>query len=241
MNPKNLIRDADKVQANLVELDDGRLVTKAGCRIYIPVRFLERGLAFIGIDTSIVGIYAMTVEDKFYAVSLINAMIPIDPSSTLKVVIDGDEYYEFTFDAGSTVIKSVNLVQQDTLTYSIYSEIYAKGRVPWYITYDLIGRVFETAKKHADANLGEYPEIMDLIASIISRDENDRVKYYRQSIVSYDELATKPPAYIPLRSVVYAATNTLNKLAGSYARDGLVSALVSPTTRTERIEALLRR
>ena len=43
-----------------------------------------------------------------------------------------------------------------------------------------------------------------------------------------------------MRSVIYAATNTLNKIAGSYMETGVVSALVSPSDREERIEILLK-
>lgn len=240
MNPQKLTRDASKVQAYLRELPDGRVVTTKGCKIVIPARFAERGLATIGIETYIVGIYAMTVEDQFYAVSTINAMIRIEPSSTMKIMVEDDEYYEFTFDPGSTVMSSVHLVKTDTLVYRIYDELISKGRVPWYLSYLDMGRLFETAKYHAGANIGQNHEVDELIVSLIARDAKNRHRYYRAAIKSMDELARNPPAFIPLRSVIYGATNTTNKLAGSYFSEGLVSALVSPAERTERIEGLLR-
>lgn len=241
MNPKHLRRDAAKVQACLKELPDGRLVTTKLTRIYIPARFAERGLAEIGIETHIVGIYAISVEDTFYGISMVNAMMRIEPTSTMKVVIDEEEYYQFTFEPGSTVLPSVHLVKMDTLVYKIYDEIIAKGRVPWYLGYTELGKLFDTARKHAGANIGSNHGVTELIVSMISRDAKDRTKYYRQTIQSLDEMAKRPPAFIPMRSVTYAATNTTNKLAGSYFNEGLVSALVSPSERTERIEELLRR
>jgi hypothetical protein len=60
-------------------------------------------------------------------------------------------------------------------------------------------------------------------------------------VQSIDDIVKKPPVYIPLRSVTYTATNTTNKLAGSYFQEGLVSALVSPSERKERIESILLR
>jgi hypothetical protein len=241
MDPKKLVHNPEKVHAYLKELDDNRLVTTKGCKIYIPTRFAERNLASIGIETHIVGIAAVVVEDSYYGVLLVNAMTRIEPTSTLKVMVGDDEYFEFTFEAGSTVIASTQLVKTDTLTFRIYDEIIAKGRAPWYMGYTELGHLFDTAKYHAGANIGTNHEVTELIVSMIARDPEDRTKYYRQTVKSKDDLKKRPPAIIPLRSVQYSATNTVNKLAGSYWNDALVSALVSPAGRTERIEELLRR
>lgn len=238
MDHRQYIHDGAKAQSYLREVEGDRLVTTRGCKIVIPVRFAERGLAYVGIDTRIVGIFAIIVEDHYYGVSLANAMMRITPSSTNKVMYDEDEYYEFTFDPGATVCPSLQLVKIDTLVYNIYDEILAKGRVPWYLSYEMMGKLFDTAKEHAGANIGQQQEVTELMVSIIARDEEDRTKYYRQVVASNPN---KLPAFIPLRSVAYAATNTLNKVAGSYARDGLISALVTPTERVERLEDLLRR
>jgi hypothetical protein len=241
MDYRKYVRDAAKVHSVLRELDGDRLVTTKGCKIVVPVRFAERGLAYVGIETSIVGIFAIIVEDQYYAVSIANAMMRITPSSTTKVMYDDDEYYEFTFDPGATICPSLQLVKIDTLVYSIYDEILSKGRAPWYLGYKELGQLFDTAQEHAGANVGQQQEVTELMVSLVARDPEDRTKYYRQVIQSDQDLVNKKPAIIPLRSVAYAATNTLNKLAGSYARDGLVSALATPTARVERLEDLLRK
>jgi hypothetical protein len=241
MNPKKLIRDPKRVQACLKELPDHRLVALKPVKIYVPARFNERNLATIGTEVYIVGIYGIVVEDQYYGSSTVNAMMRIEPSSIMRIQVDGEEYFEFSFDAGATVISSTLLVKQDTLVYRIYDEIFAKGRVPWYMSLLQLGRLFETAKKHAGANLGQNQEVTELIASIIARDESDRHLQYRSTIKSMDDLQRRPPVYIPMRSVQYAANNTLNKLAGSYFGEAVVSALVTPSDRTERIESLLRK
>lgn len=241
MDIRKLVRDAPKVHAALKELPDESLVTTKGCKIYVPARFAERGLASIGIETHIVGIYAIVVEDKYYGVSMVNAMVRINPTAITTVKVGEDEYYEFYFEPGSKVIPSVQLVKTDTLVFKIYDEIIAKGRVPWYLEYFDLAKIFDSAKYHAGANVGENREVTELIISMIGRDPKDRTKYYRQSIKSMDDVKKNPPAFIPLRSVQYNATNTTTKLMGSYFSDGLVSALVNPSEREERIEELLRR
>lgn len=240
MDISQLIRDADKVKEVLCELPNGALVCKKQVKIIIPTRFEDRGLAEVGLNTYIVGIYAMVVEDKYYAVSLVNTMIAITPSSTLKIKIKGVEYYEFTFDPGQIVMPRTNLVKNDILVYKIYDEIVSKGKVPWYLSYEELGHIFDTALSHGGANIGTDSEVTELIISIISRNKEDRTQYYRSIINSLEELKTNPPVFISLKSVPYAATNTTNKLAGSYWNDGVVSSLVSPSDRTERIESILR-
>lgn len=131
-------------------------------------------------------------------------------------------------------------MKTDTLVFRIYDEFIAKGRVPWYMGYDELGKLFDTAKTFAGANIGQNHEVTELLVSMIARDPEDRTKYYRQTVKSLGDLVSRPPSIIPLRSVQYSATNTVNKLAGSYWNDALTSALVSPGERTERIEALLR-
>jgi hypothetical protein len=253
MDHRHYIHDPDRVKSYLREVSGGRVATDEGqstevnnarlvaakpVKIVIPARFAERELAYVGIDTRIVGIFAMIVDDQYYGVSLANAMMRITPSSTSKVMYDEDEYYEFSFDAGATVCPQLDLVKIDTLVYNIYDEIISKGRVPWYLSYEQLGMLFDTAKEHAGANIGQQQEVTELMVSIIARDAEDRTKYYRQVIAQDPQ---KKPVFIPLRSVAYAATNTLNKLAGSYAKDGMISALVTPTERVERLEELLRR
>lgn len=240
MNVKNLIRDSSKVHEALQELKDGKVVASQECKIYIPTRFSKRGLAETGVENHITGICAIVVEDKYYAVMNVCAMIRIEPTQILKVKVDGVEYFEFIFAKGSTVIVTTDLVKIDTLVYRIYDELISKGNIPWYMSYDDLGKIFDTAKKHAGAGIGQNSEVTELIVSMISRDAEDKTKYYRSTVKDQKYVKTNPPAFIPLRSVIYAATNTTNKLAGSYFATSVVSALVSPASRSERIELLLR-
>jgi hypothetical protein len=240
MDIKTLVRDSAKVFSALQELDDNSVIAKQECSIYIPARFAERSLAELGVENYITGICAIVV-DGFYAVMNVCAMIKIEPSRTFKIKIKGDDYYEFQFDKGNKVIVTTELVKLDTLVYRIYDEIISKGRVPWYLDYNDLGKIFDTAKLHAGANIGQNSEVTELIVSLIARDRKDKTIYYRTAINSIDDVKRNPPAYIPLKSVIFAATNTTNKLAGSYFATSTVSALVSPASRTERIEHILRR
>lgn len=236
----SLKRDANKVMSDLVTREDNSVVTKKGCNIYFPVRFTERFLAEVGVDNICIGLFAITLDDQYYSLLSVNAMLGLAPSSVNKTMHAGMEYYELVFDPGSVVIESLDLVQNDVVLYRLYDELFSKGKIPWYVGYEDLGNLYDTAKRFAGANVGDNPEVIQLLTSIVSRNKENRVEYYRTTINSREDLNKNPPTYIPLRSVFYAATNTTNKLAGSYFSDGVISALLTPSDRVETIESILR-
>lgn len=241
MDVSKLQRNPDLVRSYFKLLPDRSLITTKGCKITIPVHYAERGLAEIGIKTYSIGIFAFIVEDKYYSVWEINAMTQLMPTSTVKTTINNDEYYEFYFEPGSVVLKSIDLVKTDTLTFKVFDEMFSKGRIPWFMDHDDMGKIFDTAEKHAGARVGRNREITELMVSLIARDPEDRHQYYRSVLGSLLELRKKKPAYIALRDVSYSATNTTNKLGGSYFEQGVVSALNTPSESVEAVEDLLRR
>lgn len=240
MDINKLVRDASRVHDCLHETPEGMLIAKKPVKIYIPARFNERLLASVGSDTYIVGIYAIVTPEGFYGVSLVNARIKIQPTAITTINIQGESYYEFSFDAGAVITEHTSLVKDDKVLFRIYDEFMSKGRIPWYVSYIDLGRIFSTAKKHAGAKgIGEEQEVIELIASMLARDKKDRTIYFRQTLKTMGDLKIKQPTFISLRSVQYSATNTTDKMVGSYWTEGLTSALVNPSKRQERIEGLL--
>lgn len=241
MDPTRLTRDASKVHAALRTTADKAVVALKPVKIYIPERYLEKNLASVGAITSIVGIFAITVDDKYYGVSTTNAMLQITPSATATVKLDGETYLEFSFEAGSTVFKTVDLLRNDVLVYYIFDMFIAKGRIPWYLNYYDVLELFSTADRFAGVRLGPSHAILEMIASAIARDPSDRTKFYRHTVKTNDEVLKRPPAIVALRSIGLGATNTTARLMGAYWNEGLTSALVNPSDRVENIEELLRR
>lgn len=242
MDTSRLVRNADAIKANIVETPDGRLVVKKACNLYTPARYVEKGLAHVGNETYVVGIYGLVIpETGEYATNLTNAMMGIDPSWSNVVTIDGVDYIEFHFEPGATLCTNVQLVKNDILVYTIYNEIIAKGNIPWYMNYLDMGRLFDSALYHGGLNLRASPATLQMIAAVISRDNDDRTKYYRQTVSSLEQAETKRPAFIPFRNIAYGATNTAAKLIGAFFEEGMISAAVNPSNRLEKVEALLRR
>ena len=234
-------RSPEKVRAALKEQPDNSVVTSKPLKIYVPKRFMEKQLAQVAAEIYIVGIFAMVVDDTYYGVSTVNAMMRIKPTSIATGKFVHESYLEFQFDPGSVVIANTLLIKNDVLVYKIFDEIVAKGHTPWYVGYEDLAKLFASAEKHAGVKLKNSHAILEMFAAAVARDSVERSNYFRHVVKDQFDYVNKPPTIIPLRSVSYGTTNTTAKLLGSYWDDGLTSALVNPSTKTERIEELLRR
>ena len=239
MDISNLRRDSAQIHAALIENKD-TLVALKPVKIYVPETYIGSPLGSIEDVTRIVGIWGMTVEDKYYAVSRACATMQIAPSATNVVNIGAIKYMEFIFEAGDTVISNLNLVRTGTLVYRIYNEIIAKGKIPWYLDYTDLCYLFDTSKSHGNANLKANSAILELIASAMARQAGDKTKYFRNDPAIVDDINASKPVLIPLRYVALQASNTVSRLLGSYFQEGVTSALITPTETVESIETLLR-
>jgi hypothetical protein len=240
MNSSQFIRDKDKVYAALHVTDNNEMVAKKSLKVYIPARFIQSEMAKFESENTFVGICAFVVDDKYYAVSCVTAVMRTEPTAINDVIIDDVEYVEMAYDPGSRVIANVNLVKIDNLIYKIYDEFISKGRVPWYMGYEDLGKLLENSHYYSGVKVGNNPQILEMIAATICRSPSDVKKYYRQGIESKEENVTNPPVVIPLRAVSYGATNAIAKLMGPYFDENVTSTLVSPGQRVERVERLLR-
>jgi len=236
----SLVRDPQTVLANLVENKSGQVLTKVPCKIQVPARFATVGLGQIGIDVFTYGCFPIILETGEYSVCNVNALVSLNPYKVLTINIDDVDYNEFHFEAGQVVINTTDLVKKDTLLYFVFDEFIFKGKVPWYVEYEDLGKLFDTSQLHAGSNIGQRLEVIELIASMISRPKNDRSKYIRLSATKYADLSIDKVSYVPLNSVFYSVNTTINKLTGNYFSDGVTSALVTSTHEVQKIESILR-
>lgn len=233
-------RNPAAIQSYLQETKSGSVITKRDCIIQFPKRLVDRDLAEIGSETYVFGIFAIIIGNE-YAISTIPSMIRTNPSRIDEREIKGDFYYNFYYEGGDVIIENINLIRKDTLIYNLTEEFFLKGNIPWYIGYEDLGRIYDKAKEFADSNVAQNYATMEAMAACISRAPHDRSVQYRHFIKSKKDIDSNNPTYIGLYgNVFYAAPGTVNKLAGSYFQDAVVSALVQPSTKSSHVETLLR-
>lgn len=231
---KELKRDPAYVLSNLVTTKSGKIVTKKDIKLQVPVHFEAKKLVDIGLRNYAIGYFVVIMDDKYSVMSMAAKVELSSKAMITKEKINNVEYYNFFFNAGSVFIETNKVFREATIMYNIVDELLMQGKIPWYYDYDDVGQLLCTAKEYASSNLMPIDEIGEIIASIITRDKKDRTVYYRLS-----EQKEKPD-YVALTSVFYSATNTVNKLCGNHFSEGVVSALVNPTTEVENVEKILR-
>lgn len=234
-----LKRNAARELEHLHRQENGCTVTDVPIKIHVPVRFQNKNLAILGSEVFIVGFYAIIANDEYYGVDNTIAMMQIRPSSTKKITVRGTDYFEFSFEPGDVVFVNNHLVVNDTLTYYLYDELVAKGNIPWFMNYYDMAKMFDTAKLHADVNLGSRA-ILELIISTTARDKDDLTRLYRHILNKHDDVVLNPPKVIPFRSVVWNTSDTTSRLNGAYFPDAINTAVVNPSESVELIEEILR-
>lgn len=241
MDVTRLVRDPDKVRTNLLEAKDDSLVTKVPCKVLIPARFVERGLAALEPEVYTVAIFALVMEDKYYATFCATAPMRLTPNEVNNVDIDGVPYIEMQFVKGAVITPNRNLVIRNEIVYFIYNELVAKGNVPWYLSDEDLALLYENAPIFAGVSVGANHAVWEMIVAQILRMPNDKTMYYRHGISTPADRAKIDPTVVPLRSITYGPTNTVARLIGAHFKESVPVALANPTETVEPIEDLLRR
>lgn len=239
MDFKSLKRNPSKILSALKELGDS-LVTTKPLYIYVPAFYEERGLADLSSGISIIGFNTWVIDGE-YDFTIIPAMLHITPTVTTTVKgSDGIEYFEFYFEAGAVVMPKAWVQKKDTLTYMLYTVIHSKAKVPWFFNYDTFGETFALSKEYAGIDLNKSKDKLSVLCALQSRNPENPSEFYKDTIKDMKQLTTNPPEYIPISSLVHAATGTMSRIGGRDFIDGITSTLVHPHNRVEELEGVLR-
>lgn len=237
-----LSRNKAKVMEALQTNADGSVsvsgAASGGVQIVFPERFTEIGLADVSNKIQAIGAFTI-ISGSHYSVFKLNAMIRLGKTVIGKTRFNDVPYYVLDYAPGQIMIEQTTVLQNDAVLFKIYREFHSNGKVPWYFNYTDMGSVFATAKEFTGAGIADNRIAMELLTSLVARQSSDLNEYYRTMVESEQDLK-KEPTFIALKSVQYAATNTVNKIVGSYFQDGVISALNNPTERVEPVERVLR-
>lgn len=240
MDISSLKRDAARVNANLIVRGD-EMVTKVPCKILVPARFFERGLGTLEPEVYVAAIYAIVMDDGYYAVSIAPAMKRLSPVDITHMTIDEMEYTVLHFPKGATVCPQLNLVVRDEMVYYVYNELTSKGNFPWFMDEDDLAMPYENAEEFCGVRVGSNPAIMQMVTASCTRVDGDKAVQFRHAVKTPQDEQKLKYTIIALRSIIWGPTNTFARAIGPYFKEGLTTALVNPSDRVEPIEEMLRR
>lgn len=232
MDIRGLKRNPAVIKENFA-IVGGKVITRNDCTILIPYNYISHKLAKLGTQIFTISVFAIVVGTD-YGVMNACANVELTPNDTSQIKILGEEFIEFKFVKGQTVMPTLTIVKDSDLAYEANRYFYTHGRVPWFMGYEDVARVMKMHNAYCGLSISPNNVPFELIASKICRDGKDKFKYYRHGEMRGN------PVVVPFNSVLFNATNTTAKLIGNYLSDGVTSALVSPSDRVETVETLLR-
>lgn len=238
LNIDKLKRNPDAIKQSLKKIGNS-LIAKKRLRVIFPDRYTAVDMAIVGSTVRLASIYAILDDEGNYSVSNLPIFVELTPSNISNIEIDGNVNKILIFEEDSVFMPDTKLVIDNRFLYDFFNEFYVNGRVPWFMSYNDLIDIFKLTSKYADSNLGDNPITMEILASIVARDTNDKTKFFRETINSPKDITNKP-ASIGLMNIYYTFNNTISKLTGSYFQQGLNSAIVNKEKESTLIEDILR-
>ena len=217
---------------------DMYIQAKSKLTILFPERYIPSGLAIIDNIVTAMGILMIVDENYNYGVMLIPNVITFSPDKIEDVEIQGKVYIKLEFDKNSVVVNNINIVQSEKLLFSIFDEFIIKGNTPIFLTYNDLSNLYSYAGKYCGSEINRDPTAIEILTSVISREGKNINMLYRNSLKSREDLK-KRPKFIKLLDV-YSFPDTLSKIAGSYMKKGIDSAIVNPSTDNTTLERVVR-
>jgi len=205
-----------------------------------PARWLESAanLARIDILVSLVGVVCILDSDNNYTIMKIPTRITCNPNRITDIKIDDEDYKEMHFGRGEQLICNKDIVKDNSDLFSLFSEMYFKANIPFFLVYDEIDDVFINADKYCGSKVGQNTMAIELMTMVISKDGDNLSVPYRIAINSNPNTKLK---YVNLLNPFHTFKSTFSRISGSYSKTGRLAAIIDPSENDEnKLENILR-
>lgn len=218
--------------AQQLSLKDEKYVTSKRTIIEFPSWYKEKGLYDISDTTFIYGVFAIIIDDR-YSVSVIPTIMSTTPVMVTEVDKDGVSYTQFHYAPGDVLLNTSKVIMQPFLVYNIFDMFFMQAKIPWFIEYLDLCKIMDNTVTYGGTNFGKSYIGNEVLTSFITRSGKDKFTFYRQD-------KTKGIEYVDLMDVRYSTLSTVNKIAGNYFEESLVSALVQKEKKPTTLENHVR-
>ncbi len=239
MDFSKMKRDPKKIlNAFIDDQKSSTWVAKEEIHIVFPKYYLDGKLGSIDTRFNVLAMFGIVVGET-YAAYNVGMIMPLTPSESSIIKVDGKDFYKLSWQAGETICPNTNLVLRDVLAFEIYDEFNAKGRVPPYFDNQDHASLSDSTTAFTGVDLRSDPALLDIYNASTTKNPADLTQPARELYKTQEDFVEMEVARLPLRSVAYGADNTTARTLGSFLPEGVNSALVNPSEQTERIEQLL--
>lgn len=202
--------------------------------VYIPARYEVFDLLTMADTVTTLAVVDLVIDQKYRAGLLLLATIEMEPDDVEKIMVDDLQYVKLTLSTGAKFICNTERIADATIVYAVWTEFVGSGKLPYFIDYSSLSKLFDQAKSMCDLNIPVDHVMYEVIFSYLCREQDNLSVTYRHTDMF------KPFKMIGLRNVGYATSSTLSKIMGSYFSQGLNSSLIQTSTERSPMEDLLR-
>lgn len=239
MRSSEFTRDATRLHTAYRKVGSS-LVANESLRIMIPEAWVSLGLAVVEDVVMILGIFALITDDNKFASSKITAMVRTEPDRISTTVVDDVPYLTLFYNRGSVIMSSTDIVVVDIMVHPIWTVLYGRAKVPWYIDYNRLLTIFHNTGEYNGTDGKSDPAIWSYMAATICRDPDNPRRFYRQRDHAKTVIDHAKPVTVPLKNVSFTADSLVAKLSGSYFDPGVTAGLAHPAKRPDTVESILR-
>lgn len=236
LNIEKLKHNPNVIKESLKQVG-GVVKTTKPLRVFFPERFTSKDLAFMGSTVKLVGYFAIVNEKNEYGVMIIPAFYELAPFNVSNLEVDGDVNTVLEFEAGSVFISNTNIVKTESLYYDVFDEFFVKGKLPWFLSYEMTSDIFLESSKYSGSGIGKNPISYELLTAITSRSVKDKNVQLRHTIKDNKPVLR---SVVGLNNIYYSFDNTASKLFGGYYGQGVTAAIVNKETETSAVADVLR-
>lgn len=201
--------------------------------IRIPEHYTMLGYLVIAGVVHVLGIFPMNVDGVDCGLQ-IPGVIDVDPSDIRTETINDKKYTILELHKGDRIMCTSSVVKDGKLHYAMWKEFIGGGKMPEYLDYDATACLFDDCKKITGKGIDVNHAVIEIVYAHIYRDRDDLTKLYRLTPM------TKPPVNIKLNQPAYATNSTHARIIGSYAEQGMNTALIHQNAENVEIEDIFR-
>jgi hypothetical protein len=147
-------------------------------------------------------------------------MVNFGPCKYDVVEVGGEDHYALTFEKGSVVFLSTNIMKGKKITAPITDYFIDYGHVPWFIDAVKHAELIRDTDYFNGVRLGGGQPVYDMMVANIARDPKDIRTQWRHTIKTEADI-TKRPLFIPLRDIAETTTSNFARLNGSELKQGI--------------------
>lgn len=225
-----------QLKALFTKNEKGEVIFIGDSELIVNINKRYETFAALSIEQEVttMGYFEIVYKGERYGYNL-PAMITMHPSLIEEEAVGTETEVKLTFVKGDVFIKACISVKRSDLVFAIFKMFVFFGIRYRFMTANNISRTFDHLHLTGFKTSYLYSSIVGAMYSELYR-ASDQIQLLHRLT---DQ--TKPGVWFGMKNVTLTARTLMTKLAGSYLRDNINSALVNPSTQESQLEQLLRK